>query len=370
MPTLNFTAEDWARIDRDYAAWWTGELTRPLVYLAATDPYTGPRPLNYFSNYPLDLPADAVVDRVAPALAATRYYADAYPYIWLNFGPGILAGFLGSQVNSVTEPAETVWFTPRQQTALTQLDFTFDPHNVWWQRVLDLARAFVARYGNTLQLGHTDLGGNLDVLASFRTTEQLLCDVIEQPAEVNRVAARLTELWLRYYDALDAVIRPACGGTSTWVPIRSTGKTYMLQSDFAYMISPRMFEQYVMPDIDACCAHLDHGFYHLDGKGQIAHLDLLLSLPRLRGIQWIPGDGQPAPDQWLDLLKRIRDSGKLCQVFVSPEGARRIVSTLGGRGFYFVIQHNGHGFRDPEVARAFLSVLAEEDVTSPPAPLS
>jgi hypothetical protein len=71
--------------------------------------------------------------------------------------------------------------------------------------------------------------------------------------------------------------------------------------------------------------------------GQIRHLDMLLSLERLRGIQWIPGDGQPPPEEWLPLLKRIRDAGKLCQLYVSPEGARTITRELGGRGFAFYI---------------------------------
>ncbi len=361
MPTLNFKAEDWARIDRDYAAWWTGELERPLVYLAVTESYPGPKPLGYLSNYPLDMPADAVVDRIAPALAATRYYADAYPYFWLNFGPGILAGFVGCAVHSVIEPSETVWFSPHGPTDLADLALAYDPDNAWWRRVQEVARAFARRYAGQLQIGHTDLGGNLDILASLRDTSQLLLDVMDQPVEVLRLAREVTNLWLRYYDELEAIIRPACGGTSTWAPIRSAGRTYMLQSDFAYMISPRMFEQFVLPDLEACCAHLDHGFYHLDGKNQIPHLDLLLSMPRLRGIQWIPGDGQPSPDRWLDLLRRIRDGGKLCQVFVTPEGARRIVSNLGGKGFYLVIQHDGHNFRDPDVARAFLKVLAQDD---------
>jgi len=99
-----------------------------------------------------------------------------------------------------------------------------------------------------------------------------------------------------------------------------------------------MFERFVLPDLITCCDHLDHGFYHLDGKGQIHHLGLQLSIERLRGIQWIPGDGPPPLQDWLSLLKRIRDEGKLCQVFVSPEGARTIVKYLGGRGFLFVIQ--------------------------------
>jgi hypothetical protein len=99
-----------------------------------------------------------------------------------------------------------------------------------------------------------------------------------------------------------------------------------------------MFERFVLPDLAACCEALDHGFYHLDGKGQIPHLDMLLSLKRLRGIQWIPGDGAPPPEEWLPLLKRIRDGGKLCQVYVSPRGAQTIVRELGGRGFALCIQ--------------------------------
>jgi len=205
-------------------------------------------------------------------------------------------------------------------------------------------------------------------LASFRTTQSLLFDLLEQPDEVERLCARITELWIRYYDELDALIRPACRGTTCWTPIWSTGKTYMMQSDFAYMISPDMFERFVVPDLTACCDRqaLDHGFYHLDGKGQIIHLDHLLSISRLRGIQWIPGDGQPSPDQWLPLLKRIRDGGKLCQVFVSPEGARTIVQNLGGKGFLLVIGHADPEFADPEKAQAYLDLLAREDISIHP----
>jgi hypothetical protein len=79
----------------------------------------------------------------------------------------------------------------------------------------------------------------------------------------------------------------------------------------------------------------------MDGKGQIAHLDRLLSLPRLRGIQWQPGAGAPMADEWPDLLRRIRDGGKLCQVYVTREGARQIVREIGGRGFLFYIDEPG-----------------------------
>ncbi len=363
MPPLHFNEEDWQLVEQNTMAWWAGELDRPLVWLSVTDPLVTPQRYDYLSNYPLSMPADEIVDRHAPVLAATHYYADAFPWWWINFGPGIAAGFMGSQVNSVSEPSETVWFTPPGDCAIQDLRLNDDPNNLWLQRVKAITAAIVERWQGRLAVSMTDLGGNLDILASFRDSQRLLVELIDQPEEVDRLVRQITRLWLRYYGELDAIIRPACRGTSCWTPIWSTGTTYMLQCDFSYMISPHMFERFVLPDLTACCDYLDHGFYHLDGKGEIPHLNHLLSIQRLCGIQWIPGDGQPSPDQWLPLLKRIRDGGKLCQVFVTPQGALRIARNLGGKGFLFVIQNAPPDFQNPAVAQAFLDQLAREDIS-------
>jgi 5-methyltetrahydrofolate--homocysteine methyltransferase len=184
-----------------------------------------------------------------------------------------------------------------------------------------------------------------------------LLDLYDCPEAVARLSGEITQLWLRYYDELYDTIGAAGRGTTPWSAIWSPKRCYMLQSDFAYMISPEMFERFVLPDLATCCERLEHGFYHLDGKGQIAHLDLLLSLERLRGIQWIPGDGQPPPEEWLPLLKRIRDGGKLCQLYVSPEGALTIARAIGGRGFAFAIE----GSMSAQEAEDFIDLLSQED---------
>jgi 5-methyltetrahydrofolate--homocysteine methyltransferase len=122
------------------------------------------------------------------------------------------------------------------------------------------------------------------------------------------------------------------------------------------MISPRMFKRFVMPDVMACCEHLEYGFFHLDGKGEIPHLDQLLSIPRLRGVQWQPGDGQSMADGWLPLIAKIRDSGKRCQIYVTREGALTVQRELGGKGF---IMHIVNDSMTVEEAQAFLQVMRQ-----------
>ena len=221
-------------------------------------------------------------------------------------------------------------------------------------RVQSITRRAVERWGNQVLVGITDIGGNLDILASLRGSEKLLLDLTDDSSEVDRLVSEITPLWLRYYDELYAITNSVGRGNACWGPCWSPGKGYMLQCDFSYMISPRMYKRFVMPDLVACCNHLDFGFYHLDGKGEIPHLDQLLSIERLRGIQWQPGDGQPMSDGWLDLIAKIRDSGKRCQIYTDCQGALTVKKELGGRGF---LMHIINEYLTPEEAEAFLRVL-------------
>jgi 5-methyltetrahydrofolate--homocysteine methyltransferase len=259
---------------------------------------------------------------------------DAFPKWHPNYGPGILAGVFGSEV-CYTDG--TTWYNPLGVSSLAEIEIQFDRENIWWQRVHQITSAAVERWKGQVVIGHTDLGGNLDILASLRGTQNLLLDLYDAPEEVDRLTSKITEAWLSAYRELFDLIKPAGLGSACWGPCWSPGTTYMLQCDFAYMISPKMFERFVLPDLEACCNDLDHAFYHLDGRGQIPHLDMLLSLERLQGIQWIPGDGAPPPEDWMDLLRRIREAGKLCQVYVTPSGAFEIARELGGTGFLFYI---------------------------------
>ncbi|MCD4752528.1 MAG: hypothetical protein K8R40_05615 [Anaerolineaceae bacterium] len=369
----HFSKQDWERIERDWTNWWAGEIDRPLVMINGTDvigklkiggsmagkalgskSYTLLELLNQPlpTIFGLDVPVDEIIDAYSRMLSVIHCYGDMWPHWWPNFGPGIAAGFLGAEVHATPD---TVWFDLPEPVNLDTCHPHYDPQNVWFQRVQEVTEAAVTFWGDQMNVGITDLGGNLDILASMRGTQQLLIDTLENPEAVQRILGEITSLWLLYHREQIALTNQNGRGCSGWAPVWAPGSSYMLQCDFSYMISPRMFKRYVMPDLEACCAELEFPFYHLDGKGEIPHIDHLLSLDKLRGIQWIPGDGAPPAEEWLPLLKRIRDGDKLCQLYVSAEGALKIVRELGGKGFalYIMDQMSTHE------AKAFLKEIKE-----------
>jgi len=349
---IHFTEQDWQRIEQDWTAWWAGELDRPLVVLETLTPMEDAGDWAQFTKFGLDTPEEAIIDNWQRILEATRWHGDAYPKWWVNFGPGVMAAYLGSKP---TWTPDTTWFWPLEGIdRLEDIHLQYDHANPWWLRVQSITRCAVEQWGKQILVGITDIGGNLDILASLRSSDKLLLDLTDSSDEVDRLVSEITPLWLRYYDELYSITNSVGRGNACWGPCWSPGKGYMLQCDFSYMISPRMFKRFVMPDLVACCNHLDYGFYHLDGKGELPHLDQLLSLGRLRGIQWQPGDGQPLADGWLDVIAKIRDSGKRCQIYVDCQGALTVKKELGGRGF---LMHIVNEYLSQEEAEAFIKTI-------------
>jgi 5-methyltetrahydrofolate--homocysteine methyltransferase len=337
---LQFSINDMQRVKQDWTNWWKGTIDHPFFGIEAIDDEAAGIPFTYNEVTPVEtdaLSAEQILDGIEEFGEGIHWYGGAFPKFWPNYGPGLMAAFLGSNLR--IQP-DTVWFDPLGVDGLAQIKPCFNPENLWWQQVRKLTTLATERWDERVMVGFTDLGGNLDILASLRGSENLLLDLSDDPEDVLGLLTEITHLWMQYYDQLFNQTNGNESGTCGWSPLWAPGKLYMLQSDFSYMISPRMFKRFVMPDLTACCDFLDYPFYHLDGVGQLNHLDQILSIPNLRGIQWIPGAGQPEPEVWIDVLKKIRDAGKLCQVYVTRTGMEKIVSALGWQGFYFHINED------------------------------
>ena len=330
---IDFSLDRWSEIKDIYARWWAGELDRAVITWAVEGRDPGrPEPeipcYGFTAFYDLSVPPQAVVDRWDYDLSCRTFLGDAFPRIWPNFGPGVMAAFLGAELHATID-AKTVWFHPTADREIADIHFEYDADNVWLNRIKDICRAAADRWGPTVQISMTDLGGNLDILSTFRPAERLLLDLCDHGDEVIRVLWEAHEMWHRFYGEIDEILQPTNPGYSAWAGILSPQPYYMLQCDFAYMISPEMFARFVRPELAATCRRLTNSFYHLDGVGQLAHLDLLLEIEELDGVQWIPGSGQPSGPHWLDVYRKIGDSGRKMQLLDAETVS---LMTAEGRG--------------------------------------
>jgi 5-methyltetrahydrofolate--homocysteine methyltransferase len=145
----------------------------------------------------------------------------------------------------------------------------------------------------------------------------------------------INQAWYGYWQECSAIISPL-GGNFHWMGIWSDLLSADLQSDFSTMISNEMFDEFFLPFIDEQTQMVPRTIYHLDGPGAIKHLDSLLGLPNLNGIQWVPGAGAKPVTEWIPLLNKIQDAGKLVYVYCSKESIKTLLDELNPEGLMIV----------------------------------
>lgn len=316
MP-FHFTSERWDKVKETYRLWWVGELDRPVIPVCllggdADRPQPDAPLLSQATCADLSIPAEDIIDRIDYELSRVTFLGDAFPYFNMDcFGPGVIAAFLGGRLDNSTGH---VWFFPEKELPISEIHFEYNPDNIWLKRIKELYAAGMERWGGQVLMGMTDIGGNLDILSSFRPAEKLLFDLYDCPDEVKRLTWEAHEAWHQYFNDLNQILQPINPGYSDWSGIYSDVPSYMLQSDFCYMISSQMFDEFVKPELTATVERLPRAFYHLDGIGQLIHLDSLLTVENLSGVQWVPGDGKPDCGHWPEVYQKIHASGKLIQI--------------------------------------------------------
>jgi hypothetical protein len=117
----------------------------------------------------------------------------------------------------------------------------------------------------------------------------------------------------------------------TWAP----GSHYQMSCDFSAVLSPKLFREFILPEIRAYLKVNEYSVYHWDGPDAIKHLDNLLAIPEIDAIQWTQGEGQaPATDpRWIANYLRIQRVGKkLILPFVEIGEVETLLSHISSRG--------------------------------------
>lgn len=333
--SIRFSGEDWVRIKENYDKWWNKELERPLIKATLQEDY------DYQGNIPLlsqatchrlDISAEDVIERIHVQLEQQEYLGDAFPMINFDcFGPGVVAAFLGADLDN---SSGNVWFHYNRHPELEDMYFEYKKDNVWLNRIKDIYGAGIKKWKGNVLMGMPDLGGVMDVLATLRGSDNLLMDLYDEPEQVKRLSREIQDLWLAYYKELNEVLQPVNPGYTDWSGLYCSEPSYVVQCDFSYMIGPDMFREFVAKDLADLCGALSHSLYHMDGKGELAHLPQLIAIDSLDAIQWCPGEGVPRPMEWMDVYRQLRQSGKNMHILGDEDDLRAIAGEIGAKGLY------------------------------------
>jgi 5-methyltetrahydrofolate--homocysteine methyltransferase len=332
--------QDWERSRARFEAWWRNEtLDRPPVLMTAkrerprwplqTLPDNGDPSARY-----LNLEYRMV--EIENTLATTDYLGDAVPTFHRGINTGYLGLFAGVQPDFTPR---TVWIAPCVSDWEAAPVPRFDAQRPLFRRILEISRALTENARGRYMLALPDHLDAVTTMSQMRGVENLVYDLVDQPEPAHRYRDVLVEAWKASFDFWVAEDRArGCEGVTNWAQLYSGGRTGMLQCDFSYMISPELFEQFVRPELAAEAAHLDGACYHLDGPGEVVHVECLCGIHGLTCVQWIPGAGTPRAVEWPDLLTGLQDRGKAIQVYCEPEDLDGLFAFLRPEGVLFVIQ--------------------------------
>lgn len=326
--------KDWGETKKRFKDWWEMKSDEPLIQIFA--PRNGSSVVRWdhttFLSH-LDNP-EIGIRSFEHWCENTFFGGEAYPNLWVNMGPCAGAAYMGAkpQIKS-----GTVWYGAKSWDELQNA--TFAPDSEWWLHTKRITTKACETSTGKFIVGFTDIGAVTDIAVSLRGYKNLLLDFYRNQDSVRRLSAKILDVWFNIYEELYTIMKKyGQDGISTWMDLWCHKRWYPIHADFAYILSPSKFEELVLPYLKEYCLHLDYTIYHLDGIGQIPHLDQLLNIDELTGIQWVPGAGQPSLEdpKWLPIYRKVQKSGKnLVLLGLSAEGVKFLLKNLKPKGLVF-----------------------------------
>ena len=318
--------EDWEETKPRFEAWWAGEVLDrvALAVTAPRRPCNPPQPRDDEAKY---RDADFLIRFYDEVFGATYFGGEAVP------APVIMLGYAAWGGRAHFRP-ETVWMDPILGSDDDLSAFRFDWSNQWWAELQQLSRRLAEASRGKYLLGLAAYMTPGDALFFYLGPHQLCLDFLERPEQLRALYRHVICVWKEMCVKQWQIIGAAEQGYTSWLNVWSPTPYSPLQADFTCLISKKLFDEFVAPEVHELSSWLDHSLYHLDGPGALQHLETLLSLPRLGGIQWVPGAGQPGAMHWIPLLKRVQAAGKLLHISLAPNEVETALTELRPEGLF------------------------------------
>ena len=326
---------DFDRILERFEAWWQCEIIdRPPVTIGVRPKREPELPDKQHATlreawFDVEHKLDVLEARLETAV----FVGDSFPRFEPTLGPELCATVFGCELDF---SESTSWSIPVAHSCHDILNIKPDLDNVYWNAVRRATDMSLERGEGRWITAMPDLHTNGDLVAAIRNPEDLCLDCADDLASVGAACDTVTDFYPAMFDDLWSRIAAAGQPCCTWTPYLHAGPAYVTNCDFICMISPGMFTDAILPSIVREMRYLERNIFHLDGPGALQHLDALLALPELDGLQWIYGAGNGPAARWVDVYQRAQAAGKCLQIpCEGTHDAQAVAEHLKPRGVWF-----------------------------------
>jgi 5-methyltetrahydrofolate--homocysteine methyltransferase len=307
--------EDWDdTLDRWTRFWHGRPLDRPIIRIAAPNGKSvrWPTPSTNRDRF---LGVEYNLARIEATLESTWFGGEAIPFVFFN------AGWIASAYMSTPQFHDrTIWFEPTPVDYERNEPFPLDWQNPWLKQYEAFHAAMLRRAGkDDFMIGQACILPANDMLSMLMGTETFLTALIEHKDWMHAAFGQLARNWcalMRHFFEMNRRVNDFWYGTS-WNSFWGPEPFIAYQSDVSCMISPEMFQTFILPELALAAKEFGPVWYHLDGSGALPHLECLLACDTVRAIQWVPGEGAaPHGEAWLEVYRKIQRTGKVLDLYV------------------------------------------------------
>ena len=279
--------------------------------------------------------AEYQVDSFVESMRGRVFYGETFPVFWPNLGPNVYAAFHGAELE-YGEVTSWVRHCLHDWEDLGKLAFSRE--SLYFKKIEEMTRLALQKCPDEFLVGYTDLHGSLDCVADWRDPQQLCLDLLDSPEKVKEGVAAADRNFLPVFDYFDALLKEHGQPSVAWMDIPVRGKMHIPSCDFTSMISVEDFNTFYLPSLEAEVSQMTHNVFHLDGKGMLRHLDRILSVPGVHGIQWVQGVGDDLPImQWLPVIRKIQAAGKGVVVDLQLDELEPFIDAMKPEGLYLCL---------------------------------
>jgi len=263
------------------------------------------------------------------------FNAETFPIYWPNLGPEVYTAFYGveleyKEVTSYSIPSIKDW----SQLDSVKLDF----NNPYFKKLEEMTYAALERCKGKYLVGYTDLHPGIDCAAAFRDPEQLCIDLMMEPDKVKQLVDISSRDFPVIFNHFDSILKSHGQLSVTWMGIPSFGTIHIPSCDFSTLVSPEMFDEFILPSILSEIKMVSHNVFHLDGKGVAKNIDRILEMPEINAIQWVQGVGDDLPImQSTPFIKKIQNAGKSVVVDLQLSELEDFISVMDPKGLLLCI---------------------------------